>query len=293
MQKHVYLTSITKTQKMKKSIVLFLLSIGLTNAQIVAPQPSPLAKIEQTVGLTQVSIEYSRPSMRGRTVMGDLVPYGEIWRTGANRNTTLSFSDAITIGKQEIAAGTYALYSRPGISMWEVFFYNRTDNSGLPEKWDPKAIAATIEVPIRELDTPVETFSIALETLHNEGATLQLKWETTQIDIPFKVPTDAKTMASIEKTISGSPKPGDYYAAAVYYRETNRDLNTAKQWIAKAVEQDPGKYWMYRQQALILAGLNELDAAVEAAKTSLELAEKAGNKDYVRLNTKSIEEWSN
>lgn len=278
---------------MKKSIVLFLLSIGLTNAQIVAPQPSPLAKIEQTVGLTQVSIEYSRPSMRGRTVMGDLVPYGEIWRTGANRNTTLSFSDAITIGKQEIAAGTYALYSRPGISMWEVFFYNRTDNSGLPEKWDPKAIAATIEVPIRELDTPVETFSIALETLHNEGATLQLKWETTQIDIPFKVPTDAKTMASIEKTISGSPKPGDYYAAAVYYRETNRDLNTAKQWIAKAVEQDPGKYWMYRQQALILAGLNELDAAVEAAKTSLELAEKAGKKDYVRLNTKSIEEWSN
>jgi tetratricopeptide (TPR) repeat protein len=278
---------------MKKSIVLFLLSIGLTNAQIVAPQPSPLAKIEQTVGLTQVSIEYSRPSMRGRTVMGDLVPYGEIWRTGANRNTTFSFSDAITIGKQEIAAGTYALYSRPGISMWEVFFYNRTDNPGLPEKWDPKAIAATIEVPIRELDTPVETFSIALETLHNEGATLQLKWETTQIDIPFKVPTDAKTMASIEKTISGSPKPGDYYAAAVYYRETNRDLNTAKQWIAKAVEQDPGKYWMYRQQALILAGLNELDAAVEAAKTSLELAEKAGNKDYVRLNTKSIEEWSN
>jgi len=278
---------------MKKSIVLFLLSIGLTNAQIVAPQPSPLAKIEQTVGLTQVSIEYSRPSMRGRTVMGDLVPYGEIWRTGANRNTTLSFSDAITIGKQEIAAGTYALYSRPGISMWEVFFYNQTDNPGLPEKWDPKAIAATIEVPIRELDTPVETFSIALETLHNEGATLQLKWETTQIDIPFKVPTDAKTMASIEKTISGSPKPGDFYAAAVYYRETNRDLNTAKQWIAKAVEQDPGKYWMYRQQALILAGLNELDAAVEAAKTSLELAEKAGNKDYVRLNTKSIEEWSN
>ncbi len=278
---------------MKKSIVLFLLSIGLTNAQIVAPQPSPLAKIEQTVGLTQVSIEYSRPSMRGRTVMGDLVPYGEIWRTGANRNTTLSFSDAITIGKQEIAAGTYALYSRPGISMWEVFFYNQTDNPGLPEKWDPKAIAATIEVPIRELDTPVETFSIALETLHNEGATLQLKWETTQIDIPFKVPTDAKTMASIEKTISGSPKPVDYYAAAVYYRETNRDLNTAKQWIAKAVEQDPGKYWMYRQQALILAGLNELDAAVEAAKTSLELAEKAGNKDYVRLNTKSIEEWSN
>lgn len=269
------------------------MSIGLTNAQIVAPQPSPLAKIEQTVGLTQVSIEYSRPSMRGRTVMGDLVPYGEIWRTGANRNTTLSFSDAITIGKQEIAAGTYALYSRPGISMWEVFFYNQTDNPGLPEKWDPKAIAATIEVPIRELDTPVETFSIALETLHNEGATLQLKWETTQIDIPFKVPTDAKTMASIEKTISGSPKPGDYYAAAVYYRETNRDLNTAKQWIAKAVEQDPGKYWMYRQQALILAGLNELDAAVEAAKTSLELAEKAGNKDYVRLNTKSIEEWSN
>ena len=277
---------------MKKSIFLIMLYYGLANAQILAPQPSPQAKIEQKIGLTDIAIDYSRPSMRGRKIMGELVPYGELWRAGANRNTTLTFSDNIIMGNQGLASGTYAIYVRPGVSMWEVFFYTKTDNSGLPEEWDSKMIAAAIEAPTSTLESPVETFTISIENINNNGATLEFKWETTKILIPFEVPTDAKTMASIEKTLNETPKSGDYYAAAVYFRETNRDLTIAKQWIAKAIEQDPGKYWMYRQQALILADLNEIKAAIEASKKSLELAEKAGNKDYVRLNNKSIEEWS-
>ncbi len=277
---------------MKHLKLIILLCGGLAVAQIQTPQPSPSTTLEQVVGLTEVKIEYSRPAMRGRTIMGDLVPYGSLWRTGANKNTTLSFSDPVMVGGQALAAGTYALFTRPGKSLWEVFFYNETENSGLPKEWKPESIVAVIEVPTQSLAEPEESFTISINELTNTGANIHLSWENTRVTLPLEVPTDEKTMASIKETIKGTPKAGDLYKAAVYYRESGRDLQTAKKWIGKAIEMDPGKYWMFRQQALILADLNEKEAAIKAAQSSLELAEKAGNQDYVRLNTKAIEEWS-
>ncbi len=277
---------------MKHLKLIILLCGGLAVAQIQTPQPSPSTTLEQVVGLTEVKIEYSRPAMRGRTIMGDLVPYGSLWRTGANKNTTLSFSDPVMVGGQALAAGTYALFTRPGKSLWEVFFYNETENSGLPKEWKPESIVAVIEVPTQSLAEPEESFTISINELTNTGANIHLSWENTRVTLPLEVPTDEKTMASIKETIKGTPKAGDLYQAAVYYRESGRDLQTAKKWIGKAIMMDPGKYWMFRQQALILADLNEKEAAIKAAQSSLELAEKAGNQDYVRLNTKAIEEWS-
>ncbi len=277
---------------MKHLKLIILLCGGLAVAQIQTPQPSPSTTLEQVVGLTEVKIEYSRPAMRGRTIMGDLVPYGSLWRTGANKNTTLSFSDPVMVGGQALAAGTYALFTRPGKSLWEVFFYNETENSGLPKEWKPESIVAVIEVPTQSLAEPEESFTISINELTNTGANIHLSWENTRVTLPLEVPTDEKTMASIKETIKGTPKAGDLYKAAVYYRESGRDLQTAKKWIGKAIMMDPGKYWMFRQQALILADLNEKEAAIKAAQSSLELAEKAGNQDYVRLNTKAIEEWS-
>lgn len=277
---------------MKHLKLIILLCGGLAVAQIQTPQPSPSTTLEQVVGLTEVKIEYSRPAMRGRTIMGDLVPYGSLWRTGANKNTTLSFSDPVMVGGQALAAGTYALFTRPGKSLWEVFFYNETENSGLPKEWKPESIVAVIEVPTQSLAEPEESFTISINELTNTGANIHLSWENTRVTLPLEVPTDEKTMASIKETIKGTPKAGDLYQAAVYYRESGRDLQTAKKWIGKAIEMNPGKYWMFRQQALILADLNEKEAAIKAAQSSLELAEKAGNQDYVRLNTKAIEEWS-
>ena len=277
---------------MKHLKLIILLCGGLAVAQIQTPQPSPSNTMEQVVGLTEVKIEYSRPTMRGRTIMGDLVPYGSLWRTGANKNTTLSFSDPVMVGGQALAAGTYALFTRPGKSLWEVFFYNETENSGLPKEWKPESIVAVIEVPTQSLVEPVESFTISINELTNTGANIHLSWENTRVTLPLEVPTDEKTMASIKETMKGTPKARDLYQAAVYYRESGRDLQAAKEWIGKAIEMDPGKYWMFRQQALILADLNEKEAAIKAAQSSLELAEKAGNQDYVRLNTKAIEEWS-
>ena len=277
---------------MKHLKLIILLCSGLAIAQIQTPQPSPSTTLEQVVGLTEVKIEYSRPAMRGRTIMGDLVPYGSLWRTGANKNTTLSFSDPVTVGGQALAAGTYALFTRPGKSLWEVFFYTETENWGTPQEWQSKSVAAVIEVPTQSLAEPQESFTISINELTNTGANINLSWENTRVTLPLEVPTDEKTMASIKETMKGTPKAGDLYQAAVYYRESGRDLQTAKKWIGKAIEMDPGKYWMYRQQALILADLNEKEEAIKAAQSSLELAEKAGNQDYVRLNTKAIEEWS-
>ena len=277
--------------KKMKYLLVFVCSYGL--AQIQTLQSSPSAKIEQVVGLTNVTIDYSRPAKRDRKIMGELVPMGEIWRAGANENSTLSFSDPVKVGGKNLDAGTYSLFIRPGKSMWEVFFYTETDNWGLPEKWNTESIAVVVETEIIQLKNTIESFTISLDDLYNNGANINIKWENTKVSIPIEVPTHSKMMSSITKTIKKDPKSRDYYNAAIYYRQSNQDLNQAKKWIAKAIEMDPDKFWMYRQQSLILAQLNEKDIAIAAAKTSLKLAQEAGNMDYVRLNTKSIKEWSN
>ena len=152
---------------MKKLIYLLVLTFGSTlTAQVQTPQSSPSAKTHQKVGLTELSVEYSRPSMRGRVIMGELVPYGAIWRTGANKNTVISFSDAVTFGDQEISAGSYALYTRPGKDQWEVFFYSSTDNWGTPDLWEASKVAAAIEV-IPTIGNDIETFSIWFSNVHN------------------------------------------------------------------------------------------------------------------------------
>tara|TARA_B110000483_G_scaffold227672_1_gene289681 strand:- start:6750 stop:7586 length:837 start_codon:yes stop_codon:yes gene_type:complete len=277
--------------KKMKYLLVFVCSYGL--AQIQTLQTSPSAKIEQVVGLTNITIDYSRPAKRDRKIMGELVPMGEIWRAGANENSTLSFSDPVKVGGKNLDAGTYSLFIRPGKSMWEVFFYTETDNWGLPEKWNTESIAVVVETEIIQLKNTIESFTISLDDLYNNGANINIMWENTKVSIPIEVPTHSKMMSSITKTIKKDPKSRDYYNAAIYYRQSNQDLNQAKKWIAKAIEMDPDKFWMYRQQSLILAQLNEKDIAIAAAKTSLKLAQEAGNMDYVRLNTKSIKEWSN
>ena len=198
---------------MKKLIYLLALCVSSAAlAQVQTPQPSPSSKIHQTVGLTEVSVEFSRPAMRGRDIMGALVPYGAIWRTGANKNTVITFGDEVTFGDQELAAGSYALYTRPGKDQWEVFFYASTENWGTPDPWDASKVAATIEVaPTTGKD--IESFSIWFSNLHNNGATLNLGWADTRVALPFGVPTVAKATASIQEALKKDPKHRDYYSA--------------------------------------------------------------------------------
>ena len=268
-----------------------LLSIT-TLAQVQTPQASPIAEFTQIVGLTEIKITYSRPSMRGRKIMGDLIPYGAIWRTGANDNSLISFSDDVLLDNKTLKAGKYSIFTRPEKTSWEIYFYKKTDNSGLPKPWDESLIATSLNVKTKNVIEPRETFTISIESIKNDAAFIRLAWEKTEINIPLTVPTDKKAMSTIEKTLSKNPAPSDYYKAAVYYRESGKDLKKAKKWIAYAIKKDPGKFWMYRQQALILIGLGEKKAAIEASENSLKYAKQAGNQDYVRMNTKTIAELS-
>lgn len=261
------------------------------NAQIETPQPSPFQKIQQKVGLTDVTLEYSRPSMKGRTIYGSLVPFNAMWRTGANKNTMITFSDKVEIGGKEVEAGTYAIFTKPGNQNWEVYFYNDTENWGTPEKWDESKVAAMVTVPVIPMDMNIETFTISFDDLTNNSVNLGILWEKAYVGAPIKFNTDKAVTASIDRAMNG-PTANDYYASAVYYLEAGKDINQAKTWIDKAISmtENPA-FYQVRQKSLIYAKAGDKEGAIKAAKKSLELAETAGNKDYVALNTKSLKEW--
>ncbi|WP_282085958.1 DUF2911 domain-containing protein [Aquimarina algiphila] len=276
-----------------KKIVLFLsaalLSLGV-EAQVKAPQPSPTSKIEQVIGLTDVAVEYSRPSMRGRAIFGNLVPYDKLWRTGANKNTQITFGDDVKVGGKELKKGTYAIFTKPGKETWEVIFYSDANNWGTPRKWDDTKVAAKTSIKSNTIPMNVETFTIMFSDFKMDSAVMNFIWENTEAAITIETSAKAQTIASIEKTMAG-PTDGDHYQAATFYKETG-DVAKAKEHIEKAISirKEPA-FWYHRQQSLIYAKGGDKAGAIKAAKTSLELAEKAGNADYVKLNKDSLAEW--
>jgi len=280
---------------MKNIIInsIFALAFMGSIAQIKTPKPSPASTVKQEVGLTEVTVNYSRPSAKGRKVFGNLVPLNVLWRTGANNNTTVQFSTPVTVGTAQLAAGSYALYTRPGASVWEVIFYTDTNNWGTPDLWDKSKVAASIKVAAEVYPAKVETFTIGVDNVTTDSADLTILWENMYVKIPVKTPANKTILENIEKTVNGTPNSKDYYTAAVYLSTTNQNINKAGEYMKKAMasNKDP-KYWELRQQSLILSKIGDKKGAIAAAKLSLEKATKAGNKDYIKLNNDSIAEWS-
>lgn len=277
---------------MKNSIftIVLLFAITCTHAQITTPAASPSASLTQTVGLTEISIDYSRPGKKGRAIFGDLVPYGSIWRTGANSTTKVTIDKPITINNKELPKGTYSLYTIPGESLWEVIFYTDHSTPMLKEIDDEKVALRTM-VESKPISMDFESFTIMINNVTADGAELAVMWDKTYVSIPFTVATDKDVMGSIETVMAG-PSSFDYYNAAVYYLNTGKDIEQAKNWINKSLSMsdNPG-YWQLRQQSLILAKSGDKKGAIEAAKKSLEAAEKAGNMDYVKMNQQALEQW--
>lgn len=278
-----------------KRLLLFTFALTLlfsVHAQIETPQPSPSAKLEQKVGLTDIIIEYSRPGVKGRTIFGDLEPWGTVWRTGANKNTTITFSTDVMIGDQTLKAGSYAIFTKLNSAKeWDVMFYTDTNNWGTPRNWDESKVAATAKVNIMEIPWTVETFAIDINNITDNGGTLELIWEKSYAAIPFTVPTDKMVTASIDKVMNG-PSANDYYASAVYFMNADKDLGKAKEWMDKAMSmiEKPG-YWQLRQQSLLYAKMGDKKNAIATAKKSLAGAEAAGNAGYVKMNKDSLKEW--
>lgn len=279
---------------MKKLLVLTMVALAsLTmEAQINTPAPSPFSKVEQKVGLTDMTLEYSRPSMRGRTIFGDLVPYDKLWRTGANEYTKLTFSDDVIIDGQEVKAGTYSVFTKPGKSSWEAYLYTEIEGGGTPKEWDESKIAAKTSLEVSPLPMKIETFTIGFVDLEPGSANLGIMWENAYVALKIEVPTDKMVSESIESTMGGNPKGEDYYTAAVYYLDADKDISKAQEWMDKAMEMtDEPAFWQLRQQSLIQAKAGDKKMAIKTAKKSLAKAKEAGNDDYVKMNTDSLKEW--
>ena len=274
---------------------LLLFTVNLSFSQINTPRVSPASEVEQMVGLTEIEIEYSRPSMRGREVFGNLVPFGKVWRTGADNSTKISFDTDVIISGKTIQSGTYSIFSIPNKESWEIIFYSDVELWGVPRDWSENKIVFSSMFDVKKLKkrNTVETFTISFNDLTNNDVNMSISWENTLVDIKIEVPTRSMVESDINKVLSDNPKSSDYYAAAVFYRQENINLDKALEWMNKAIEMNESpRFWQYRQQSLIMAANDKFADAVDAAKKSLNLAIEADNQDYIKMNRESIAEWS-
>ena len=267
----------------------FVASFTFVEAQIQTPAPSPFAKIEQKVGLTDVTVEYSRPSMKGRTLFVDVEAFGDIWRTGANQSTKITFSDDVKLEGNNVPAGTYALYTIPDPSSWTIMLYKDLNLGGSVDKYDPTMEVTRFKVTRKRLSEPVESFTINIGNFVENTAEIALQWGEYHVPIKLEVNYDSKVVKAIESTMAG-PGRGDYYTAARYYYDTDREMAKAYEWIKKANQLEE-KYWQLRLQAQIEAKMGNHKQAIETAKRSTKLALEAGNKGYEKMNKESIAEW--
>lgn len=274
---------------------LLLFTVNLSFSQINTPRVSPASEVEQMVGLTEIEIEYSRPSMRGREVFGNLVPFGKVWRTGADNSTKISFDTDVIISGKTIQSGTYSIFSIPNKKSWEIIFYSDVEVWGVPRDWSENKIVFSSMFDVKKLkkSNTVETFTISFNDLTNNDVNMSISWENTSVDIKIEVPTRSLVESDINKVLGDNPKSSDYYAAAVFYRQENINLDKALEWMNKAIEMNESpRFWQYRQQSLIMAANDKYADAVDAAKKSLNLAIEADNQDYIKMNRESIAEWS-
>ena len=255
------------------------------NAQTLkTPAPSPSQMVKQDFGISSVELNYSRPGMKGRKIFGDLVPYGKVWRTGANSATRIKFSDDVMIGGQALKAGEYAIYTVPNENSWEIIINKGSENWGTDYKQEDD-IMRVKATPIK-LEQPVETFTMQFANVKSNSTDLQILWDKTLVSVPITTDVDKKVMAQIDNAMNKDTRP--YFQAAMYYMETGRDLNQALTWFDKAIEQNPTAYWVYHQKANALAKLGKKADAKATAQKSMDLAKTAKNDDYVKLNEKLI-----
>jgi hypothetical protein len=259
--------------------------------QVKTADLSPRAELEQEVGLTEFEVEYSRPSARERKVMGGIVPFDKMWRTGANMNTTISFDSEIYINNDTVPSGEYSVFTIPNEKEWKIFFYDKTGISGVPRDWDEDLIVMEFTAKAKKLNDFVETFTISFDALQTDQCNLVLSWENTAVEVPIKLPTVELTKESIADAMAG-PSDRDFYLAASFYLDQNENLDKALKYINKAVKmRGEEAFWYTRKQALILYANGKIEEAIQAAENSKKSAEKVNYTSYVEMNKADIEKW--
>jgi hypothetical protein len=277
-----------KTKNVYVLSVLLLLINFASYGQIKMPQASPSTKVTQQVGLTNMALEYSRPSKRERKIFGELVPYGAVWRTGANNATTLAFDTEVIINGNRIPSGKYALYTIPGKGKWDIILSTNTQLWGSIGYTDADDVVR-FSVPAKKLKNTVETMEINFSSITDTGTTVGIQWDKTRAEFRVETEVDPVVMQQIKEMIidKNTDNAGLYFQAANYYYNNNKDLRTALEWIEKSVEADP-KYWTVHLKAKIEHSLGMKEEAKKTALQSMELAREANNPDYVGLNERLI-----
>ncbi len=274
---------------MKKTLIAFvfvsLLYLNSHAQQIKIPAPSPPQTVKQDFGLSDIELSYSRPGVKSRKIFGDLVPYGKVWRTGANQATTLTFGDSVIIGGTQIPPGKYGLLTIPGPEEWTVIITKQLDVTN-PSAYKADQDIVRVQVRTQEFPYPVETFTILFSNVTPSSCDLAIVWDNTLVALPIKTDIDSRIMAQINMAMSKDSFP--YYTAALYYLDNKKDLYKALEWFNKAAEQNPKAYYIFYQKARCQAKMGKNKEAIATAEQSMQLAKEAKNDDYVVLDEKLI-----
>jgi len=275
--------------EMKKLIFSVIVACLLftAEAQLKTPAPSPTQNVKQDFGLASIELSYSRPAVKGRKIFGDLVPYGQVWRTGANQATTITFGDEVTIGGVKLPAGKYGILTVPDKKSWTIIISKQTDITS-PQGYKKDMDAVRVTANVSSTKSTVESFTMQFANVKPTSCDLQIMWDKSAVVLPIATEIDGKIMANIEKEMKGDKPP--YFEAAMYYMNNGKDLNQALSWFNKAVEAQPDAFWVQHQWANCLAKLGQKNEAKAAALKSKELAMAAKNDDYVKLNDKLLKE---
>ena len=250
------------------------------------PALSPAATLKQRVGLTNIEVNYSRPSVRGRKIFGGLEPYGSVWRTGANAATRISFSTPVKLNGADLAAGTYELFTIPNPTEWTVIIHKNASEWGA-YTYDAKDDVARIAVKPVALAQPVETFTIDINDIRDDSAMLNLSWEKTRVPVKIALDVTSTLVPQIEAVMSSDATKKPYFQSAMFYLEHNLDLKKAAEWFDAAIAAQPDSYFMYYHKARLLAKVGDKVGAIASARKSIELASKnegAIKAEYTRLN---------
>lgn len=266
-----------------------LLTSGVYAQDLKLPALSPTSKLTQEFSTSNIEISYSRPSMRGRKIFGELVAFGNVWRTGANSATKIKFGEDVTVGGQAVKAGEYALYTIPGVTEWEIILNKGVGNWG-NAGYDKADDVARFKIAPKALDKNVQTFTINIGNITYSSCNVELMWEKTKIIIPVKANNEERLSASIDKAINNPNIP--YFQAANYYFETDQNLDKAIVYVDKALEANPKAFWMWSLKARIAQKMGKKDDAINAANKAMEVAKgSAFEAEYVNNMTKLINSY--
>lgn len=277
-----------KMSLIASAIVLSLSTLVIQGQTLKTPAPSTSQTIKQAFGLGDITLDYSRPSAKGRVIFGDVVPFGKMWRTGANAATKITFSEDVKVEGKDVKAGTYAIYTVPNKDSWEVILYSDLTMGGNTSNYKAENEVLRVVVKSTTLSKSIETFTINLSDVTATSTTLEFIWE--KISVPVKITTeiDSKVMKNIETTMAVDSRP--YFQAANYYYSNNKDLNQSLIWVNKAIEQNPKAFWVTMLKARIELKLNDKKSAIATAETTAALAAEAKNDDYTKMANDLIAE---